>query len=131
MPTVYERDNDRRLITLTITEPYSVDDVINAIERQMAEDTWEYAMLYDMRATMRLSTIEEARLITNCVQHLSGGRKRGPVAMAISGRPEQVRAGVEFARSNSGIAIPDILLTAMQLYDWTARNAPRRNDEGL
>ena len=123
MPTVYERDDDRRLITITITEPYSVDDILGAIERQMAEDTWEYAMLYDMRTTTRMSTIEEARLITNRVQSMSGGRNRGPVAMAISARPDQVRAGVEFASSNRGIAIPEILLTAMQLYDWIARNA--------
>jgi hypothetical protein len=131
MPTVYERDDDRRLITLTVTEPYSVDDVISAIERQMAEDTWEYAMLYDMRTTARLSTIEEARLITNRVQHLSGSRTRGPVAMAISGRPEQVRAGVQFASANRRIAVPEILVTAIQLYDWIARNAPRRKGERL
>jgi hypothetical protein len=128
VPTVYERDDDRRLITLTITEPYSVDDIMRAIERQMAEHTWEYAMLYDMRATARLSTIEEARLITNRVQALSGGRTRGPVAMAISGGTEQVRAGVEFASANRGIAIPEMLLTAMQLYDWIARNAPRKDE---
>jgi hypothetical protein len=128
VPTVYERDDDRRLITLTITEPYSVEDVMSAIERQMTENTWEYAMLYDMRATARLSTIEEARLITNRVQALSGGRTRGPVAMAISGRPEQLRAGVEFASANRGMAIPEILLTAMQLYDWIARNAPRKDE---
>jgi hypothetical protein len=130
MPTIYERDDDRRLITLTITEPYAVEDVMSAIERQMADDTWEYAMLYDMRATTRLATIEEARLITNRVQTLSAGRARGPVAMAINGRPEQVRAGVQFASANRGIAVPEILMTAIQLYDWVARNAPRRKGEG-
>ena len=32
MPAVYERDDERRLITLTITEPYSVEDILRAVE---------------------------------------------------------------------------------------------------
>jgi hypothetical protein len=126
MPITYERDDHRRLITLTVTDPYSVEDILSAIERQMADHTWEYALLYDMRAATRLGTTEEARLITKRVQSLGGGRTRGPVARVISARPEQVRAGVEFASSNRGVAIPELLLTAMQLDDWLARNAPRR-----
>jgi hypothetical protein len=131
MPTVYERDDERRLITVVITDPYTVGDMLNAIERQMAENTWEYAMLWDMRATARMATVHEAPLITNRVQSLSGHRKRGPVAMEISGIPAQVRAGVEFASSNRRIAIPEIVLTAPQLSDWLARHAPSRKAEGF
>ena len=129
MPITYERDDSRRLITVTVTEPYSVQEVLDVIDRQGAEDTWEYALLYDMRATTRVTTTEEARLITNHVQSLSGGRTRGPVARAIGARSEQVRAGVEFATSNRGVAIPEFLLTPIQLDDWLARNAPRRKGE--
>jgi hypothetical protein len=33
------------LITVTLTEPFSFDDLLNQINRQGAEDTWEYAVL--------------------------------------------------------------------------------------
>ena len=129
MPTVYQRDDERRLITVKITEPYSVEEIISVIDRQMAEDAWEYAMLYDMRATTRLSTLDETRQVAGHIQTLSGGRRRGPVALVISAGPEQVEAGLEFAKLNREVALPDLLLTAMQLDDWVARNAPRREVE--
>ena len=50
MPIEYERDDQRRLIALTVTEPYAIDGILVAIDRQAAEDTWAYAILYDLRA---------------------------------------------------------------------------------
>jgi hypothetical protein len=130
MPIKYERDDERRLLTVAINDPFSVEDILSAIERQMAEDTWEYAMLYDMRATAHLSTVIQARRITARVQALSGGRARGPVGLMISPRPEQVLEGVEFVRLTAGIVTLELLLTAMQVDNWLARNAPRRKIEG-
>ena len=123
MPTAYQRDDERRLITVKITEPDSIADIIGVIDRQMAEDTWEYAMLYDMRGTTRLSTLDETRQVAGHVQALSGRRRRGPVALVISAGPEQVEAGLEFAKLNREVALPDLLLTAMQLDDWVARRS--------
>jgi len=41
MTVSYERDDRRRLITVTVAEPYSVDDIITAIDRQSVEETCE------------------------------------------------------------------------------------------
>ena len=38
MPIAYERDDQRRLITLIVIEPYSVDDNLSVIDRQAADD---------------------------------------------------------------------------------------------
>jgi hypothetical protein len=46
----YQRDDRRRLITVRLTEPYSLDELLNQTDRQWAEHTWEYAVLYDSRA---------------------------------------------------------------------------------
>jgi hypothetical protein len=46
-PIAYQRDDQRRLITVTVTEPCSVDDILSVIDRQSGEDTWEYTVLYD------------------------------------------------------------------------------------
>src|ERR1700674_4937900 len=67
MPIVYERDDARRLITVTLTEPYAVEDIFGAIDRQAAEDTWDYAMLYDLRA-VEVSTNADARQLADRVK---------------------------------------------------------------
>jgi hypothetical protein len=58
MPIAYERDDQRRVITLIVTEPYSVDDILSVIDRQAAEDTWGHAMLYDLRGVVTGTSIE-------------------------------------------------------------------------
>jgi hypothetical protein len=52
MPITYERDDSRRLITVTVTEPYAVEDILGVIDRQAAEGTWMYALLYELHAPM-------------------------------------------------------------------------------
>src|SRR3954463_9551324 len=120
MPIRYERDDRRRLITATFTEPYSVDEVLGIIDHQMADNAWEYATLHDMRAATHLSSVDEARRITARVQALSGGRIRGPVGMVISRTPEQLREGLRFAEAMKHIGTLEVLLTKAQLEEWLA-----------
>ena len=126
MPIIYGRDDERRLITATITEPYSVDDILGVIDRQAAEGTWAYAMLYDLRGATHLNTQAEAQQIADRVTAISAGGARGPVGMAISAKPEQFRQGVRFAEVTKNIVTLEVLLTATQIDDWLARNAQRR-----
>jgi hypothetical protein len=59
MPMAYARDDQRRLITVMVTEPYSLGDLLSVLDRQAAEDTWEYAMLYDLRAVTRVLSMSQ------------------------------------------------------------------------
>jgi hypothetical protein len=127
MPIHYECDHGRRLITATYTEPHTVDEVLDVIERQMVDNAWEYATLHDMRTTTHLSTLDEARQITARVQALSGGRTRGPVGMAISRTPEQLREGLRFAEATKHIGTLEVLLTKAQLEEWLGRHVERRS----
>jgi hypothetical protein len=43
----YLRDDIRRQITVTITGPARLGDLVSVVERQAAEGTWSYALLYD------------------------------------------------------------------------------------
>jgi hypothetical protein len=45
MPIAYQRDDQRRLIIMKVTEPCSIDEISTAIDRQSGEDTSEYALL--------------------------------------------------------------------------------------
>jgi hypothetical protein len=125
MPVAYARDDQRRLITVTVTEPYSLGDILSVIDRQSAEDTWEYAMLYDLRAVTRLSTEADLQQMADRVKVVGAGRERGPVGMAVASEPEQFRMGLVYTRLARTLENVEALLTAAQRDDWLARNARR------
>jgi len=121
MPIAYERDDQRRLITVTVTEPYSVDGILSVIIRQAAEDTWGYAMLYDLRAVTHASTEADLRKIADRVKVVGDGRERGPVGMAIGARPALFEAGLIYTKLTRELMNVEVLLTTTQLDDWFAR----------
>jgi hypothetical protein len=125
LPITYERDDARRLITVTVTEPYTVEELFGAIDRQAAEDTWEYAMLCDVRA-MHVSTDAGARQLADHVKAVGGGRTRGPVGLVLAATPEQFRRGMQYTEVTRKFADVEVLLTAAQRDDWSARNARSR-----
>ena len=129
MPVAYARDDQRRLITVTVTEPYSLGDILSVIDRQAAEDTWGYAMLYDLRAVTRLSTEADLQQMADRVKVVGSGRGRGPVGMAFASEPEQFRMGLVYTRLARTLEDVEALLTAAQRDDWLARNA-RRGSSG-
>jgi hypothetical protein len=123
VPIAYERDDSRRLITVTVTEPYSVDEILGSIDRQAAEDTWGYAMLYDLQAPMAIAA--DSQQVAEHVKAVGGGRERGPVGLAISAEPEQFRRSLRYSDLARHIAVVEVLLTPAQRTDWLARNARR------
>ena len=125
MPIAYARDDLRRLITLTVTEPYSVEDILAVIDRQAAEDIWGYAMLYDLQAATHVAADAELQQIAARVQALGAGRERGPVGMLVASVPDQFRMGMAYTRLTRSHESVEVLLTAAQRDDWLARNARR------
>jgi hypothetical protein len=123
MPITYECDHQRRLITVTVTEPYSIDGILGGIIRQAVEDTWAYAMLYDLRAVTHVSTEAELEQIADRVKVVGSGRARGPVGMAIGAQPALFRAGLMFSKLTRTLMTVEVLLTAAQLDAWLVRNA--------
>ena len=121
MPITYERDDQRRLITVTVNDPYSVDDILSVIDRQAAEDTWRHALLYNLRAVTRVSTEAELERIAGRVHVVGGGRERGSVGIAVASTPEQFRMGLIYARLTREIENVEVSLTASQRDDWLAK----------
>ena len=117
MPIAYERDDQRRLITVAVTEPYSVDDILRAIDRQAAEDTWAYAALYDLRAVTFASTEADLQQTADRVKVAGGGRERGPVGIAVGARPEMFRMGLRYTKLTRTLMTVEVLLTVAQVDD--------------
>jgi hypothetical protein len=127
VPIAYERDDERRLISVTVVEPYSVDDILVVIDRQAAEDTWWYAILYDLRALIHMPAEGDLQQLADRVKVVGGGRKRGPVGIAVGTHPETFRAGLMYTQLAGKLVNVEVVLTAAQLDAWLARNAPRRS----
>jgi hypothetical protein len=96
MPIEYERDDERRLVVLTMTDPYALLEILSAIDRQMAEDTWTYAVLSDLRAVIDLWTESDLQQIADRVKAVGSGRERGPVGIAVNARPAGLRMGLTY-----------------------------------
>ena len=122
MPIAYERDDQRRLITVTVTEPYSADDILRVIDRQAGEDTWGHAMLYDLRRMTNAWTEADLQRMADRVKVAGGGRERGPVGIAIRARPELFLVFLVYATLTKELMTVEVLLTAAQRVAWLARN---------
>jgi hypothetical protein len=126
MPIQYERDDRRRLITVTPGEPYSLDELLNHIDQQWAEHTWEYAVLYDGRVNGSVHPANELQHLVDRMYVVGGWRPSGPVGIAIPQRPGLLREGLRVAALSGPLRNLEILLTEAQVEAWLVRYAPRR-----
>ena len=126
MPIAYHRDDRRRLVTVTLTEPFSLEELLQQTDRQWAEDTWEDAVLYDTRAARHVTPASELQQLLEHTQVVGGGRARGPVGVAIPPRPEMLRSSLEFTKVSGPSRDIEILLNDAQLEAWLVRHASGR-----
>jgi hypothetical protein len=122
MPIGYERDDRRRLIRVSVTEPHSIDDLLGVIDQQAADEAWTYAMLYDCRSLTKGSSEDDLQRIAGRVKDLSAARPRGPVGLAIRPHPALFQAGLLYVRLTRELMTVEVLLTSKQIDDWLARN---------
>jgi hypothetical protein len=120
MPIMYLSDDTRRLITVTVTEPYSVDDILSAIDRQAFEGKWEYAILYDQRGVTDASIDTDLEKIAEHVRIAGQGRPRGAVGLVIRPHPRSFLAGLRY--STKEFMDVEVLLNEVQLESWLSRN---------
>ena len=125
MPIDYQRDDRRRLITVTLTEPVSFDELLCQTDRQWAEHTWEYAVLYDTRATVHRFPAGELQQLVNRTQAVGGERPRGPVGVAIPTRPDRYASGLALSTLGGPLRDIEILLNLSQIDAWLVRHTAR------
>jgi hypothetical protein len=123
MPVRYDRDDARRLITITVSDPYTTADIVSVIDRQVAENTWEYALFYDLRGVWAKPDLEQGPVLAAHVESVSAGRRSGPVGIAINPETDRFLASLQYARSVSELADVEVLVTTPQVASWLARHA--------
>jgi hypothetical protein len=127
MPIDYYRDERRRLITVTLTDPFSYEELASQTDRQWADRAWDYAILYDSRATRALRPPEEIQQLIAHTRSVGGDRPRGPVGVAIPPRPDILRRGLDLADKTGPLRDIEILLSEKQIHSWLVRHAARRD----
>jgi hypothetical protein len=85
MPVRYERDDARRRVVVTVEGAFQTSDQLTVIERQRAEDTWSYGMLFDMRRMTGHPTLADLReIMGQAASHRPTEPPRGPVALLVT-----------------------------------------------
>jgi hypothetical protein len=81
---IYGRDDNRRRLRITAIAPLRAEDLILIVDRQAAEGTWSYGLVYDVRAVEMTAPPppEEARAIAQHVlEYTQVYGQRGSVAL--------------------------------------------------
>jgi hypothetical protein len=82
MPVRYERDDVRRRVVVTVEGALQTSEMLAAIERQRAEDTWTYGALFDLRRVAGHPTVAELRdLMSQASVHPMTAGRPGPIAL--------------------------------------------------
>src|ERR1700738_1037054 len=82
MPVRYERDDTRRRVVVTVHGAFQASDMLTVIERQRAENTWNYGTLFDLRRMAGHPTIADLRdLMSQASADPPAARRPGPVAL--------------------------------------------------
>ena len=122
MPTQYDRDDRRRLITVVVTDPYTVEDLLAVIDRQFGEGTWAYAVLYDARAVESIVGQTDAQRLVDHAARVGRGHVRGPVGLWVSATPRRFEGGAVYAAAARASSSVEVLLTDTQTNDWIVRS---------
>ena len=98
MPLHYERDDARHRVLIMTTGHVTTEDVLGAVDRQAAEGTWSYSVLYDMRTGKNIPAPEDLRRVVMHVGMLTARHgPRGPVAL-VTTTPQMSRMARAYSK---------------------------------
>jgi hypothetical protein len=84
MPIEYQRDDERRRITVTVKGRVTTKEVLAIVARQAADKAWSYGTLYDSREGIDVPTADDLRQLVCEIGALTTRYgPRGPVALVV------------------------------------------------
>ena len=84
MPIVITRNDEQRRVSVRVTDPWSVEEVAVASDRQVSQHAWRYGTLYDLRgSTWVPSEPDMAWLVKRGQQQVALHGARGAVAVLV------------------------------------------------
>jgi hypothetical protein len=107
MPVQYARDDVKRRITLTVSDPLTLEERIAAVEHQLADGAWRYGLIIDARGiasfTPQLTDMQAAA--SRLAELVAVHGPRGPVAL-VSRQPGVI--GASAMHNSLGVKTPGV-----------------------
>ena len=122
MPIVTTRNDEQRRLTVTVSDPWSVEDIARFLDRQLTENTWKHGTVYDLRATKWVPAQPDVLwLVQQSDQQTARHGSRGPVAVIVAptsqGRLLQLYAEYAGSQNRSRLRVFDDEVAALE---WLA-----------
>jgi hypothetical protein len=124
MPFTYARDDERRLVRVTATDPFTLDDMFAMADRHANEGAWEYALIFDARP-MTADAWFDPGLVKAHLLKAGAGRPPGPVALVVGLNPDRFREALRHPGGVAGLGEFEVLVTDRQVEDWIHRHGTR------
>ena len=108
MPIAIARDDEQRRITVTVSDPWSVEEIAIATDRQLADQVWTWGTLYDLRGSNWVpSEADVLWLVKRGQQQVARHGARGPVAVLLDGnnRGALLRTYAEYGAEHSHLTL--------------------------
>ncbi len=108
MPIAITRDDEQRRITVIVSDPWSVEEIAIAVDRQLAEQVWTYGTLYDLRGSNWVpSEADVLWLVKRGQQQVARHGARGAVAVLLDGnnQADLLRKYAEYGAEHSHLTV--------------------------
>jgi len=107
MPVQYARDDAKRRLTLTVSDPLTLEERIAAVERQLADGAWRYGLIIDARtmASFTPQVTDMQAAASRLAELVAAHGPRGPVAL-VSRQPAVI--GASAMHNSLGVKTPGI-----------------------
>lgn len=108
MPIAITRDDEQRRITVIVSDPWSVEEIAIAVDRQLAEQVWTYGTLYDLRGSNWVpSEADVLWLVKRGQQQVARHGARGAVAVLLDGnnQADLLRKYAEYSAEHSHLTV--------------------------
>lgn len=129
MPLHYVQDDAQRRIRVTVTEPFTVADLIGSVERQLADGAWRYGTLVDARAPSVAFSGSDLQLLASRVSELVAAHgPRGPVAV-VARDPRTISSAQRHVFSAGKIYSIDVFWDLEEGQRWLDAQMDRRDTE--
>jgi hypothetical protein len=123
VPVQYERDDVRRRVVITVQGAIQTSDMLTAIERQRAEDTWNYGTLFDLRRVAGHPTVAELRdLMSQASVHPIAAGRPGPIAL-LATEPSLYNRLCTYAALTQGTLTLEVFRDVDDADHWLATHA--------
>jgi hypothetical protein len=125
MSCQYFRDDSSRCVKIILTDPVIVQEMIETVDRQLAEGAWNYGTLVDARQLLAQIPSADLRTFVSHIRELvAANGPRGPIAIAARGHAA-VAGGQMYTFFGKDLDLSvEVFWDIEEAKDWLRQHTP-------